>query len=45
VIDVGDAIALTKMILSLFLKIYATAAISYIAVAAGYFSWRAWARK
>jgi len=33
------------MLWSLFFKIYATAAISYVAVAAGYFSWRAWARK
>jgi hypothetical protein len=33
------------MLWSLFFKIYATAAISYIAVTAGYFSWRAWARK
>jgi hypothetical protein len=33
------------MLWTLFFKIYATAAISYIAVAAGYFSWRAWPRK
>ncbi|EDY18837.1 hypothetical protein CfE428DRAFT_3495 [Chthoniobacter flavus Ellin428] len=33
------------MLWSLFIKIYATAAISYVFVAAGYFSWRHWARK
>jgi hypothetical protein len=33
------------MLWSLFFKIYATAAISYLAVTLGYFSWRVWARK
>ena len=33
------------MLWSLFFKIYATAAISYVAVTAGYVSWRVWARK
>jgi hypothetical protein len=33
------------MLWLLFLKIYAVAALSYLAVAAGYFSWRVWQRK
>jgi len=33
------------MLWTLFLKIYGTAAISYLAVTAGYFSWRALDRK
>jgi len=33
------------MLLPFFLKIYAIAAVSYLAVAAGYFSWRVWLRK
>jgi hypothetical protein len=33
------------MLWPFFLKIFGTAAICYIAVAAGYFSWRALARK
>jgi len=33
------------MLWTLFFKIYVTAAISYLAVTAGYFSWRARARK
>jgi len=43
--DRGDEISHTNMLWILFLKIYAVAAFSYLAVAAGYFSWRVWQRK
>ena len=37
--------ALCIMLWPFFIKIYAVAAVSYLAVTAGYVSWRVWQRK